>query len=142
MEIDGKLGSGGMAGGALRRDSRPAGRRLFLFGQGLNVAALASCNAVLAVLSAWYVVARTGLNVETDAFFASGALPQLAFLLLSATLPPVLVPLLATKDEESQREDAWLFFLLTAGLFGLLGAGLYLTCGLWVPLLVPGFSAE
>src|ERR687884_1528040 len=28
------------------------------------------------------------------------------------------------------------------GLFGLVGAGLYLTCGLWVPLLVPGFSAE
>jgi peptidoglycan biosynthesis protein MviN/MurJ (putative lipid II flippase) len=113
-----------------------------LFKQGFNLGALAICNAALAVLSAWYIVTRVGLNVETDAFFASGALPQLVFLVLSATLIPVLVPLLATRDAESLSEDAWLFFLLITAFFGLVGAALYASCGLWVPLLVPGFSPE
>lgn len=112
------------------------------FRQGVKLGALATCNAALAVLSAWYIVTRVGLNVETDAFFASGGLPQLVFLVLGATLLPVLVPLLATRDAERLREDAWLFFLLVTALFGLVGAALYASCGLWVPLLVPGFSVE
>ncbi|HEX8149326.1 MAG TPA: lipid II flippase MurJ [Pyrinomonadaceae bacterium] len=139
MEADERFGAYVRLRRAVLRESRRAPS--LSFRQGLKVAALASCNAALAVLSAWYIVARTGLNVETDAFFASGALPQLAFLLLSAALPPVLVPLLATRDPEGLREDAWVFFLLTTSLFGLVGAGLYATCGVWVPLLVPGFSA-
>ena len=110
--------------------------------QGVKLGALAACNAALAVLSAWYIVTRAGLNVETDAFFASGALPQLAFLLLSGTLLPVLAPLLTTRDADRLREDAWLFFVLVTALFILLGAVLHVTCGLWAPLLVPGFSAE
>lgn len=141
MEADEQLGVYGLGRG-VRRESRRALVRSHFFGQGLKVGALATCNAALAILSAWYIVARTGLNVETDAYFASGALPQLAFLLLSATLPAVLVPLLSTRDAESLREDAWVFFLLTTSLFGLVGVGLYATCGVWVPLLVPGFSAE
>jgi putative peptidoglycan lipid II flippase len=124
------------------RESRRARVNSLLLRQGVNLGALATCNAALAVLSAWYIVTRVGLNVETDAFFASGALPQLVFLVLSATLIPVLVPLLATRDAERLREDAWLFFLLITALFGLVGAGLYASCDLWVPLLVPGFSAE
>jgi putative peptidoglycan lipid II flippase len=140
MEADEKFGTYvRLRRGVLRQSWRS--RSLF-FGQGLNVGVLAICNATLAVLSAWFIVARTGLNVETDAFFASGALPQLAFLLLSTTLLPVLVPLLATRDAESLREDAWVFFLLVTGLCALVGVALYATCGWWVPLLVPGFSAE
>ncbi|MCA1616327.1 MAG: virulence factor MviN [Acidobacteria bacterium] len=110
--------------------------------QGLNLGALAVCNAALAILSAWYIITRTGINFETDAFFASGALPQFAFMFLSATLLPVLVPLLATRDPESLREDAWVFFLLVTALFAFVGVALYATSGVWVPLLVPGFSAE
>lgn len=112
------------------------------FRQVVSVGSLAACNAALALLSTWYIVAHTGLNVETDAFFASGALPQFTYLLLSATLLPVLVPLLATRDPERLRADAWLFFLIITGLFGALGAALYATSALWVPVFVPGFSAE
>jgi putative peptidoglycan lipid II flippase len=141
VETDEQLRVYGLGHG-VRRESRRARVRSYFFGQGLKVGALATCNTLLAIMSAWYIVAHTGLNVETDAFFASGALPQLVFLLLSSTLLAVLVPLLATKDVESMREDAWVFFLLTTALFGLIGAGLYVTCGVWVPLLVPGFSAK
>jgi len=142
MEADDKLGSYARLGRVVLRKSQRARVHSFLFREGLNLGLLASCNAALAGLSVWYIVTRTGLNVETDAFFASGALPQLAFLVLSATLLPVLAPLLATRDGESLREDAWLFFLLITGLFGLAGAALYASCGAWAPLLVPGFSAE
>lgn len=142
MEIDGKIGSYGVAGGPLSRGSWRAGRRPLLFGQGLKLGALAACNAGLAVVSAWYVVTRTGLNLKSDAFFASSALPQFAFVFLSTTLLPVLSPLLSTKDSERLREDAWTFFLLTTGLFLVIGVLLYASCGLWAPLLVPGFSDE
>lgn len=97
---------------------------------------------MLAILMPWYVVTRLGIGVETDAFFASGALPQLIFLVASFSLTQVLVPLLATEDEQTFRRDAWAFFLSVTGLFALLGTVLFVLAGLWVPLLVPGFSDE
>jgi putative peptidoglycan lipid II flippase len=108
----------------------------------LVLAGLAICNAVLAILMPWYVVTRLGVGVETDAFFASGALPQLIFLVASFSLTQVLVPLLATEDEQTFRRDAWGFFLGVTVLFALLGTVLFVLAGLWVPLLVPGFSDE
>ena len=90
----------------------------------------------------WYVVTRLGVGVQTDAFFASGALPQLIFLVASFSLTQVLVPLLATEDEETFRRDAWGFFLSVTGFFTLLAAVLFVLAGYWVPLLVPGFSDE
>jgi putative peptidoglycan lipid II flippase len=108
----------------------------------LILAGLAICNAVLAVLMPWYVVTHLGVGIQTDAFFASGALPQLIFLVASFSLTQVLVPLLATEDEKTFQRDAWGFFLGVTGLFSLLAAGLFVSAGYWVPLLVPGFSDE
>ena len=105
-----------------------------------TLAGLAICNAVLAVLMPWYVVTRLGVGIETDSYFASGALPQLIFLVVSFSLAQVLVPLLATEDEETFRRDAWGFFISVSALFSLLAVVLYLTAGYWVPLFVPGFS--
>jgi peptidoglycan biosynthesis protein MviN/MurJ (putative lipid II flippase) len=90
----------------------------------------------------WYVVTHLGVGIETDAFFASGALPQLIFLVASFSLTQVLVPLLATEDENTFRRDAWGFFLGVTGFFSLLAAVLFVFAGYWVPLLVPGFSNE
>jgi peptidoglycan biosynthesis protein MviN/MurJ (putative lipid II flippase) len=108
----------------------------------LILAGLAICNAILAVLMPWYVVTHLGVGIETDAFFASGALPQLIFLVASFSLTQVLVPLLATEDEKTFRRDAWGFFLGVTGFFSLLAAVLFVFAGYWVPLLVPGFSNE
>jgi peptidoglycan biosynthesis protein MviN/MurJ (putative lipid II flippase) len=66
----------------------------------------------------------------------------LIFLVASFSLTQVLVPLLATEDEKTFQRDAWGFFLSVTGLFTLLAAVLYVLAGLWVPLLVPGFSDE
>lgn len=106
----------------------------------LILAGLAICNAVLAVLMPWYVVTRLGVGIQTDAFFASAALPQMVFLVVSFSLPYVVVPLLATADEKTFRSDAWGFFLGITGLFTLLALALFLTAGLWVPKMVLGFS--
>ena len=141
MEIDRKLVSY-----ETTREPLPWARRAwhgsFVFRQGVNLAALALCNASLAVLSAWYIVTRTGINFRSDAFFASSALPQLAFGLLSATLVPVLVPLLATKNPQQLREDAWSLFQLITGIALIIAVPLFALSDLWVPLFVPGFSAE
>jgi putative peptidoglycan lipid II flippase len=106
----------------------------------LTLAALAICNAVLAILMPWYVVTRLGVGFETDSYFASGALPQLIFLVVSFSLAQVLVPLLATEDEETFRRDAWGFFISVSAIFSVLALLLYATAGYWVPLFVPGFS--
>src|SRR5262249_49168894 len=88
----------------------------------------------------WYVVTRLGIGLETDAFFASGALPQLIFLVTSVSLTQVLVPLLATQDERTFRRDSWSFFLGVSGVFVILAVVLFATTHFWVSLLVPGFA--
>ena len=108
----------------------------------LTLGALAICNAMLAMLMPWYVVTRMGVGIQTDAFFASGALSQLIFLVASFSLTQVIVPLLATEDEKTFRRDAWGFFLAVSALFILLSAILWVTAPYWVSLIVPGFSAE
>ena len=66
-----------------------------MFRLGLILGGLSSCNSLLAILAPWYIVTRLGTNIETDAFFASTALPQYIFLIASATLIHILVPLLS-----------------------------------------------
>jgi peptidoglycan biosynthesis protein MviN/MurJ (putative lipid II flippase) len=90
----------------------------------------------------WYLVTRLGVGMETDAFFASGALPQLIFLVASSSLTQVLVPILATENEEDFRQDAWTLFLGITGLFSLIATILALSTKYWIGLLVPGFAPE
>lgn len=109
---------------------------------GLTLGGLAICNAALGAVTPWYVVTRLGVGVQTDAFFASGALPQLIFLVASFSLMQVLVPLLATEDESTLRRDAWGFFVGVSAFFSLLALVLFLLAHQWVPLMVPGFSDQ
>ncbi|PYS24654.1 MAG: virulence factor MviN [Acidobacteria bacterium] len=113
-----------------------------MFKLSLTLGSLAICNAVLAILMPWYVVTRLGVGIESDSFFASGALPQLIFLVISFSLTQVLVPILSTEDESTFRRDAWGFFLGVTGFFTIIALILFVTAGYWVPLIVPGFSTE
>lgn len=113
-----------------------------LFTQSAGLATLAAVNTLLALLMTWYVVAHVGVGAQTDAFFASAVIPQFAFILLTTTLLPVLVPLLATRSEREFSHDVWSFFSLTGTVFVLLAVLLYLSANAWVPWLVPGFSAQ
>jgi putative peptidoglycan lipid II flippase len=88
------------------------------------------------------VVLYLGIGVQTDAFFASGALPQFLFFVTSSALAHVVVPVLATEGDESFRRDAWGFFVGVTVIFSLFAILLYLSTAYWVPILVPGFSAQ
>lgn len=110
--------------------------------QTLNLAILAGANIIVSLAFQWYVITQLGVGVETDAFFAAMALPQVILFVVSSSLTHVLVPLLATDDETTFRQNAWGFFLGVTGLFTALSALLYITCSYWVPLLVPGFSEQ
>jgi putative peptidoglycan lipid II flippase len=90
----------------------------------------------------WYVITRLGVGIETDAFFASAALPQLVFSLATFSLTQVLVPLLATESGQSFRRDAWSLFLGVSGIFCIIAVVLFLAAQYWVSLIVPGFSQE
>lgn len=91
-----------------------------MFRLGLILGALSVCNSTLAILGPWYVVTSAGANVETDALFASGALPQFIFLIVSSTLAHILVPLLATNDEENFLNNARISFSAVTIFFSLL----------------------
>jgi glycosyltransferase involved in cell wall biosynthesis/peptidoglycan biosynthesis protein MviN/MurJ (putative lipid II flippase) len=112
-----------------------------LFTQSAWLATLSAINALLALLMTWYVVAHLGVGAQTDAFFASAVIPQFAFMLLTTTLLPVLVPLLATRGEPEFSHDVWSFFTVTGAIFILLAVVLYLSANAWVPWFVPGFTA-
>ena len=90
----------------------------------------------------WYIVTRFGVGTETDAFFASAALPQLVFLVASFSLTQVIVPLLATESDDNFRRDAWTLFVGVSGIFCVIALILFVVARYWVSLIVPGFSEE
>ena len=108
--------------------------------QTLTLALLAGANILMTLLFQWYVITQLGLGIGTDALFAGIAVPQLILMVVSSSLTHVLVPLLATENELTFRQNAWGFFLSVSGLFTVLALILFATATYWVPWLVPGFS--
>src|SRR6266516_3130833 len=108
--------------------------------QTLTLAALAGANILLSLLFQWYVITQLGVGIETDALFAGMALPALILSVVSTSLTHVLVPMLATENDISFRQNAWGFFLGISALFTILALALFTTATYWVPWLVPGFS--
>src|SRR6266480_5572658 len=107
--------------------------------QTATLALLAGTNILVTLLFQWYVITRLGVGVQTDALFAGLAVPQLILLVVSSSLTHVLVPLLATEDASTFRQNAWGFFLGISGLFTMLALAFCFTAAYWVPWLVPGF---
>lgn len=110
--------------------------------QTLTLAALAGANILLSLLFQWYVITQLGVGIETDALFAGMALPTLILSVVSTSLTHVLVPLLATENEDTFGENVWGFFLGISAIFTILALALFITAGFWVPWLVPGFSRD
>lgn len=108
--------------------------------QAVQLGTLSAANIGIAFLFQWYVLTQLGPGMETDALFAGMTLPQLVLVVISGSLMHVLVPLLAGEDEDRLRHDAWGFFVLVGGLFGLLATILYVAAPWWIPITVPGFS--
>ncbi len=108
--------------------------------QAFQLSILSAANIGITFLFQWYALIQLGPGVETDALFAGMTIPQLVLAVISGSLMHVLVPLLAGESEDRLRHDAWGFFTLIGGLFGVLAALLYAAAPWWVPLTVPGFD--
>jgi len=106
----------------------------------VQLALLATGNIALSFIFQWYIFARLGAGIKTDALFAGMTVPQLVLTVVSGSLMHVLVPLLAGEDEARFPHDSWSFFLLVGGSFAVFSLVLYLSAPEWVPLTVPGFS--
>ena len=109
---------------------------------GAVLACLAGLNILVAFGQLWYVITRLGPGMETDALFAGMVIPQLVLAVVSGSLMHVLVPLLAAEDVTYFRRDAWGFLLAVTGLFAAGALMLALLAHWWVPVIVPGFSAQ
>jgi putative peptidoglycan lipid II flippase len=106
----------------------------------LTIGWLAVSNVVLVVGFQWYVVTRLGIGIESDALFASIAVPQMVLAVATASFVSVLVPIFATRDAEAFRRDSWTVLLVITGLFTALALVLEISAGWFVPILVTGFS--
>jgi putative peptidoglycan lipid II flippase len=109
--------------------------------QILNLGVLSAFNVGLAFFFHWYLLTRLGPGVETDALFAGMTIPQLALAVINGSIIHVLVPILSGESIESRRRDSWFFFYLIGGAFGVLSLLLYLTAGVWVLWVIPGFDS-
>lgn len=110
--------------------------------QTLQLGALSAGNMGAIFLFQWYALTQLGPGLETDALFAGMTLPHLVLAVVSGSLMHVLVPLLSGVDATSLRHSVWGFTLLIGALFSALALVLYVSAPWWVPLTVPGFSAE
>lgn len=110
--------------------------------QPLQLGAMSGASIASNLLFQWLVLTMLGPGMLTDALFAGMTLPQLFTAVVSSSLTHVLVPILAGESPGDQRRDAWTIFVYSAALFALAAIALIVTAHWWVPLTVPGFSAE
>jgi putative peptidoglycan lipid II flippase len=106
------------------------------------LAVLVALNLAGGLAMQWYVLAALGVGAETDALFAGLAVPQTMLAIIASSFMTVLVPLLAGESDEDFRRTAWTFAALTLCVFSVLAVALAVAAPLWVPLLVPGMTAE
>lgn len=103
---------------------------------------MSAANIASNLLFQWLVLTMLGPGMLTDALFAGMTLPQLFTAIVSSSLTHVLVPILAGELHEDQRRDAWTLFVYSAAIFAAVAIALIATAGWWVPLIVPGFTAQ
>ena len=106
------------------------------------LAALAAANILLSSLTYGYVLFVVGPGPQTDALFASIAVPRLILAVIGGSLTQVLLPVLAVQTAEDAGRSGWnLFLLLGSGLIAL-EILLHVLAPFWVAAVVPGFSEE
>ena len=103
---------------------------------------LAGVHILLTFFYQWYVLTTIGPGWQTDAFFAGMAVPQLFLAVVTGSMTQVLVPLLATEDQDNFQKEAWSFFQGVGLIFGTLAVLFFVTATTWVPWTVPGFDPE
>lgn len=108
----------------------------------LAVALLNGANIVCAFASQVVIYGTIGPGRNTDAYFASSAIPQLAISIIATTAAGALLPRLATPDLRAAHRLAITSLLAAVFATFLLSLPFFGTTTLWVPALFPGFGGE
>jgi putative peptidoglycan lipid II flippase len=110
--------------------------------RSLALAIIAVLNLLVLFAYPSYAIAILGPRGETDAFFASLAIPQMLTSTLSGPISYCLVPVLAGSHPDDIKRDGWDFLQLTAIILAVVVLLLCVTAAVWTPWLMPGFSGE
>ena len=106
----------------------------------LSLGFLTAANAILTLLTNWYILTTVGAGEHTDAYYAAMAVPQFILAVIGGSLATVLIPILAGESEVQFKKQAWSFFWFVAISYSALAVLLSLSAFLWGPLLVAGSS--
>jgi putative peptidoglycan lipid II flippase len=106
----------------------------------LSLGFLTAANAILTLLTNWYILTTVGAGEHTDAYYAAMAVPQFILAVIGGALATVLIPILAGESEVEFKKQAWSFFWFVAISYSALAVLLSLSAFLWGPLLVAGSS--
>ncbi len=90
----------------------------------------------------WYLLGALGPGRDTDALFASLALPQVLLAIIASSFMNVIVPLLSGESDTDFRRNAWTFATVTFAAFCALGVVLALLADFWVPVIAPGLPPQ
>jgi putative peptidoglycan lipid II flippase len=106
----------------------------------LTLGTLATVNLAVGFAINWYVWFWFGAGRATDALFAGVTLPNFILTVVGGSLSSVLVPLFSGEREHDMRANAAGLTLAVGASFLVVSVVLWLTAGLWVALIVPGFD--
>lgn len=107
----------------------------------LTLGSISATALAIAFVQQWFVLVAIGPGVETDAFFAGMAIPQLILAVVSGSLVHVLVPLLSGEERSKAKNDVWTLILCISAFFAAVALLLISLAPLWAPRLFPGFSS-
>lgn len=110
--------------------------------QPILVGGLTLVNLVAGFIAQWLVFISLGVGAETDALFASLAVPQVAFSVVSGSLSNVLIPMFAGQEAHVARHQASAAYTLICIATIPIIWFLHSLAPHWVPFLWPGFTGD
>lgn len=108
----------------------------------LKLSLLVLLNLSLQFAFQWLIIVVLGPGNQTDAFFGVITVPTMVLNMLSTSLTMVLVPMFSTADKNREPVGAWDIFCSIGLLFLVVASILYISANWWVPIILPGFTAD
>jgi putative peptidoglycan lipid II flippase len=122
--------------------TRKPSRSPSMMREPLVLGILATGNILLSAGQYAVLLVSVGPGAATDAFFAGAMVPQYLQAVAFNALTSVIVPILSTAGARDFGQLVWIF-VIDLGLVFVVGAALLaLSCGIWLPLLLPGFTDD
>lgn len=103
---------------------------------------LAIISIALQFVYHWYTITQLGSGWQTDALYAGLVVPVFVLSVVSTSLTHVLVPILTSCASADFEDSVWFYLYIVGFLFLAITLLLIVTDSIWIPLILPGFTAE